>query len=139
MEIFEAWHVGITTHLYQLIPNHTRGQMSSAQKSKSSQVATRLAPIESQRIDELVAGGLYRSSADFAREAIREKLRSMEPAGIKDVAPTTAQKMIIDFLRNHPGQHFASEIADELGLDYGTTFRTINRLLQSQKIKKARV
>ena len=111
----------------------------ASQKSKSSQVATRLTSLESRRIEELVAGGLYRSSADFTREAIREKLRSLEPAGIKGASPKAAEKMIIGYLQNHPGPNFTSEIADGLGLDYSTTFRTINRLLESQKIKKAEV
>ena len=129
-------------HIDNLIPIDTnlhQGKMTSTQKSKGYQVAARLTPIESRRISELVAGGLYRSSADFVREAIREKLRSLEPAGIKEVSPGTAEKMIIDFLRDHPGPNFASEIAGKLGLDYGITFRTINRLLESQKIRESKV
>ena len=49
----------------------------ASQNSKSNQVAARVTPIVSRRIEELVAGGWSRSSADFAREDMEEKLRSL--------------------------------------------------------------
>ena len=87
----------------------------------------------------MVTNGLYRSAADFARESIREKLRGLEPAGVKEVSAENAEKMIVKFLKHNPGPNFASEIADTLGLDYGVTFSVINKLLESRKIRKSQV
>ncbi len=112
--------------------------MASTQRSKGFQVAARLTPVEYQRIEKLVANGLYRSAADFARESVREKLRGLEPTGIKEVSPENAERMIVNFLKHHPGPNFASEIADALGLDYGVTFSVINKLLESRKIRKSK-
>ena len=46
--------------------------------------------------------------------------------------------MIEDYLKAHPGPSFASEIADALGLDFDITFKTINKLLEEGRIKKAK-
>jgi DNA-binding MarR family transcriptional regulator len=41
-------------------------------------------------------------------------------------------------VKQHPAPNFASEIADALGLEFGITFKTINKLLQEGRIKKAK-
>jgi DNA-binding MarR family transcriptional regulator len=45
--------------------------------------------------------------------------------------------MIEDYLTMHPGPSFASEIADELGLEYSVTFKIIRKLLEEGRIRKA--
>ena len=52
----------------------------------SYQVAARLTKSEHERIQELVKAGLYRCVADFTHEAVRDKLREMEPIGMRDVS-----------------------------------------------------
>jgi hypothetical protein len=113
--------------------------MASAQRNKGFQVAARLTPVEYKMVEQLVANGLYRSAADFARESIREKLRGLEPTGVQEVSAGKAERMIVNFLKHHPGPNFASEMAEALGLDCGVTFRAINKLLESRKIRKSRV
>jgi Arc/MetJ-type ribon-helix-helix transcriptional regulator len=90
------------------------------------------------KIQQLVKAGLYRSSADFLREAVRDKLGSMEVVSVKNVEADVAKRMIEDYLKLHPGPNFASEIADALGLEFDVTFRTIHKLLEEGTIKKAK-
>lgn len=109
------------------------------QREKNGQVAVRLTPIEYDRIMGMIDAGMYRSSADFAREAIRDKIRTLEAVSVKDFSVQEARRMIMAYLKRNPGSHFASEIADELGIDYGVAFKTVNELLESGKIKRSRV
>jgi len=105
---------------------------------KAHQVAVRLSKADYARVQQLVEAGLYRSSADFLREAVRDKLGSMELISVQNVDPEKAEKMIEQYLEKHPGPSFASEIADNLGLDYSVAFRTIHKLLEQGRIRKAK-
>ncbi len=102
------------------------------------QAGVRLSKSDYRTIQHLVDSGLYRSFADFLREAVRDKLGSMEVISVKDVTAKEAERMIEDYLKAHPGPSFASEIADALGLEYDITFKTIHKLLEEGHIKKAK-
>ena len=102
------------------------------------QLAVRLSKADYATVQQLVKAGLYRSSADFLREAVRDKLESMEIISVRDVDSHKAEKMIEDYLIKHPGPSFASEIADALGLEYGVTFKTIHKLLEEGRVRKAK-
>jgi Arc/MetJ-type ribon-helix-helix transcriptional regulator len=102
------------------------------------QAAVRLSRSDHAKIQQLVEAGLYRSFADFLREAVRDKLGCMEVVSVKKVEPKEAECMITDYLKAHPGQNFASEIADALGLEFDVTFKTISKLLAEGRIKKAK-
>jgi len=108
------------------------------QREKDRQVAVRLSRADYARIRELIEAGLYRSSADFLREAVREKLRTMEVISVRNLDIEDAERMIEDYLAEHPGPSFASEIADALGIDYGITFKAIHKLLEEAKIRKTK-
>jgi len=97
----------------------------------------RLSKADFVKIQQIVEAGLYRSSADFLREAVRDKLESMEVVSVQNVDSRKAEKMIEDYLVKHPGPSFASEIADALGLEYSLTFKTIRKLLEEGRIRKA--
>jgi Arc/MetJ-type ribon-helix-helix transcriptional regulator len=113
------------------------------QKQKNSgseglQAAVRLSKSDYNKIQHLVNAGLYRSFADFLRDAVRDKLGSLEVVSVRDVTAQEARRMIEDYLKLHPGPSFASEIADALGLEYDITFKTIHKLLEEGRIKKAK-
>lgn len=102
------------------------------------QVAARLSKSDYLKAKRLVEAGIYRSFADFLRDAVRDKLGSMEIVSVTDVNPEKAEHMIEEYLKEHPGPNFASEIADALGLDFSITFKTVNKLLEEGRIKKAK-
>jgi len=102
------------------------------------QLAVRLSKADYVMVQQLVKTGLYRSSADFLREAVRDKLESLEVVSIRNVDASKVERMIEDYLVKHPGPSFASEIADALGLDYSITFKTVHKLLEEGRVRKAR-
>ena len=105
---------------------------------KTSQVAVRLSKADYSRIRQLVKAGAYRNFAEFLREAVHDKLRSMEIISVQKVDAAKAERMIEDYLKGHSGHSFASEIADALGLEYSLTFKTIHKLLEEGRIKRAK-
>ena len=107
-------------------------------ESEGLQAAVRLSKSDYVKVQQLIEAGLYRSFADFLREAVRDKLGSMEVVSVKKVEPRDAERMIENYLKEHPGPNFASEIADALGLDFGVIFKAINTLLEEGNIKKAK-
>ena len=111
-------------------------QKTKPSDSEGFQAAVRLTKSDYTKVQQLIDAGLYRSFADFLREAVRDKLGSMEVVSVKDVSAKEAKCMIEDYLAAHPGPSFASEIADALGLDFEITFKTINKLLEEGRIRK---
>jgi Arc/MetJ-type ribon-helix-helix transcriptional regulator len=112
--------------------------MQKQTASEGCQAAVRLPKSDYKKIQHLINAGLYRSFADFLRDAARDKLASMEVISVKDVTAQEAEHMIEEYLKAHPGPSFASEIADTLGLEYDITFKTIHKLLEEGHIKKAK-
>jgi len=102
------------------------------------QIAVRLARADYVIIQKLVEAGLYRSSADFLREAVRDKLRNMEVVSVQNADLGNVERIIEEYLEKHPGPNFASEIADALGLDYSVVFKTVQKLLEERRIKRAK-
>ena len=113
-------------------------QRQKLAETEGLQAAVRLSRSDHLKIQRLVEAGLYRSYADFLREAVRDKLGSMEVTSVKEVKPQEAEHMIEEYLKTHPGPNFASEIADALGLDFSITFKTISKLLEEGQIRKAK-
>ena len=107
-------------------------------ESEGLQAAARLSKADYAKVQELVEAGLFRSFADFLREAVRDKLASMEITSVKKVEARFAEEMIETYLKEHPGPNFASEIADALGLEFDITFKTIKKLLEEGRIKRAK-
>lgn len=81
---------------------------------------------------------MFRSAADFAREAVRDKLREAEPLTLGNFSKKDAERLIDNYLTKNAGPHFASEIAQALGMDFRTALETVKRMIESGKIHKAR-
>ena len=83
----------------------------------SKSVSTKLAEQEYNRINELVNEGLFLNSADFVREAIREKLKTYDEVVVLREIPYIQMKQeIIEYVKKHP-EVDAVDIADDLLLD----------------------
>jgi predicted DNA-binding protein len=109
-----------------------------AKTEQAYQIAVRLTKTEYERIEEMIEAGMFRSSADFAREAVRDKLREAEPLSVGNSSPRKIQRHIDSYLIGNRGPHFASEIAENLGLDLRTTLEAVKRMIDDGKIRKAR-
>ena len=110
-----------------------------AQKLTSRQIAVRLSEFEQREIQSLLESGLYRSAADFAREAIREKLKRTEIVSIGEESPKKVERLILQHLERKKGPNYASGIAEELGLEYSVVFKVVNKLLDEGVIRRSKV
>jgi len=87
---------------------------------------------EARKLLKSPTGERYRSLTELATEAIEEKLeviRGVSIVSTKTVRTDEAKSMIIDYLKNHPGAHYPSDIADSLGLDLDVVFEITQSLL----------
>lgn len=107
-----------------------------AKTEQAYQIAVRLTKIEFERIEGMIREGMFRSAADFAREAVRDKLREAEPISIGSFSSKDIEHKIDNFLTKNPGPHYASEIAEALGLDFRTSLETVKRMIDEGKIRK---
>ena len=110
-----------------------------AQKLRSHQIAVRLSEFEQREIQSLLESGLYRSGGDFAREVIREKLRRTEIVSIGEESPKKVEGLTLQYLERKNGPNYASEIAEELGLEYSGVFKVVNKLLDEGVIRRSKV
>jgi len=125
-----------------IIPNGTifirAERVTRTEQEQAYQIAVRLTKVEYERIQEMIRAGLFRSAADFAREAVRDKLREAEPLSVRDIPRKNMEALIDRYLAKHPGPHFASEIAEDLGLDFRSTLAAVTRMIEKGKIRKPR-
>jgi Arc/MetJ-type ribon-helix-helix transcriptional regulator len=112
--------------------------MAKTEQEQAYQIAVRLTRIEHERIQEMIRAGLFRSAADFAREAVRDKLREAEPLSVRDIPRKDIEALIERYLTKHPGPHFASEIAEALGLDFRSALETVRRMIEKGRIRKSK-
>jgi len=112
--------------------------MARTEQEQAYQIAVRLTRVEYERIQEMIRAGLFRSAADFAREAVRDKLREAEPVSVRDLPRKDTERLIDSYLTKHPGPHFASEIAEALGLDFRSALEAVKRMIEKGKIRRAR-
>jgi len=119
--------------------NFFRAQaVAKTQQEQACQIAVRLTRVEHERIQEMIRAGLFRSAADFAREAVRDKLREAEPVSVRELSRKDVEGLIDRYLAKNPGPHFASEIAEALGLDFGSTLEAVKHMIQRGKIRRSR-
>ena len=96
-------------------------------------VPLRMSGALASKLDKAVRLLRYRSRNEFIREAIEEHVEAAlrsKVVEVKDFSIEQAGRMIDAYLSKHPGTHYVSEIAEELGLELGTAFRAAQKLLK---------
>lgn len=79
-------------------------------------VGAKLIPNETGQINKLVEAGLYLNPSDFIRDAVREKLATIEVIQYRDLDYETAKKEVADYFRMK-GEAYASDASTDLELD----------------------
>ena len=95
---------------------------------------TRLAEMQEKKIHELVGMGMYISTSEFIREAVREKLESIEIRDLRKVSNAAAKKEVIEYLKENK-KAYPSDIADALNIDIDLVFATIKELINEGRVK----
>lgn len=84
-----------------------------------------------RRIVRSPLGENYRSVADFIAEAVREKIEEKGEVPIVSVEELPLEEVrgrITQYLKDHPGAHYPSDIAFKLGLDLDLVFEIAKAL-----------
>jgi len=93
-----------------------------------------------RRIVRSPPGEKYRGVADFISTAVEEKLEEAGEApiiSVKEVPVQEAKLQISNYLKTHPGFHYPSDIAFELGLDIETVFDAVKQLIAESAVEEA--
>jgi Arc/MetJ-type ribon-helix-helix transcriptional regulator len=97
-------------------------------------VGTKVTSNEYEKITQLVEAGIYLSNSDFAREAIRDKLRSIEIIKIpEDVDYETAKKEVLGYYEKYQ-QAYEDEVADDLELDLKLVMQITEELAKEGRL-----
>lgn len=100
---------------------------------KTESMGIRLPKKQEQEIAKLVEGGLYLSKGEFIREAIRDKLQSVEVFELRDISHDDAKKEICEFIARS-GTVWTSDIANALRLDLDLVLSVLKELRHEGKV-----
>ena len=81
------------------------------------------------------------SRSSFIREAVLERVAAIEASRvveIRDVSAKEAMRLIDEHLKKHPGVHYTSDLADELGIELGVAFAAAEKLIEKGRARVGR-
>ncbi len=107
--------------------------MPQKTKLEGKTVGTKLAPKDYKKIEEIVRKGAYLGVSDFIRDAIKEKLDSVEVIELREVSYKQAKKEIIEYFKSH-NEAYPSDAANELGIDLELTYKIVLELRKEGKL-----
>jgi len=101
-------------------------------------IPTRYTRVETEEIERArrILGLPSRSA--LIREAVRSKIeevKRMRVVEMSNVPVEEASRMIAESLRKKPGVHYVSELIEELGVEPGTAFEAVKKLMQAGRAK----
>lgn len=88
----------------------------SIQNKSNKTIGTKVTEKEYNKINELISEGLYLNRADFVREAIRDKLKSLNEITLRNIPRQQQKTEIIAYLKEK-GVADALEVSEALLLD----------------------
>lgn len=108
----------------------------------STAIPTRFTEDEVARLDRArnLAGLPSRSA--FIRRAVLDRLEEVEGTGVivlRDVSERQAMRVIGEYLEKHPGQHFVSDLVEELGIEPRVAFAAAQKLIDKGRAKLGRL
>ena len=112
--------------------------MATSKTKKSFLPSIRLEDSMLKELDELVNKFGYRSRYELIREAIADKIAELKGAEIielRDLSKEDAKKEILEYIE-HKDIVYASDIANDLGLDLKMTFEIIDELFKEDLLEE---
>jgi len=106
----------------------------------SYQVPARVSRSTYMKIKRLVDEGMFLNFSDFTRKAIEDELAMLGETEIVSVEETSVQEArdrIEEYLKQHQGPVYPSEIADHYGLELEPVFEAVKQLMAEGKVKEA--
>jgi len=105
----------------------------------SYQVPARVSRSTYMKIKRLIDEGIFLNFSNFTRKAIEDELTMLGETEIISVKQTSVQEArdrIEEYLKQHQGPAYPSEIADHYGLELEPTFEAIKQLIAEGKTKE---
>jgi hypothetical protein len=104
-------------------------------------IPTRFTTEELARIERArtLVGSPSRSA--FIRQSVLEKLEQLETTGVlqlREVTEAEAVALVDEYLQEHPGIHYVSDIVEELGLEPRIAFLAVQRLIEGGRARVRR-
>lgn len=112
----------------------------TTQEHVSYQVASKVSKSTYMKIKRLIDEGMFLNFSDFTRKAIEDMLKSlgdMEMIGVREASIPEVKKKIEEYLNQHQGPVYPSDIADHYGLELEPVFEAVKRLVAEGKLKEA--
>lgn len=109
-------------------------------KELSYQVSSKVSKSTYIKIKRLIDAGMFLNFSDYTRKAIEDKLEKLgetEMISMKETSVQEAKKMIAEYLNQHQGLVYPSDIADHYGLELEPVFEAIKQLKAEGKVKEA--
>jgi len=91
------------------------------------------------KIKRLIDAGLFLNFSDFTRRAIEnelERLGETEILSVKETSVEEAKRLIEEYLDQHPGAFYPSDIAAHYGLELEPVFEAVKQLTAEGKVKE---
>jgi len=104
-------------------------------------ISTRFSEEEVERLDRANTLMPLRSPRAFIRKAVLDKLEEVEAMRIievRNMSEAEAMRLIDRHLKKHPGVHYTSDLADELGIDLPVAFAAAQKLIEKGRAKVGR-
>ncbi len=96
--------------------------------------ATKLAPEELDRIEALVKAGSYLNVFDFMREAVREKLESIEVIRLREVDYRTAKKEVLGYYEKYR-EAYSYAVANNLEMEVELVQKITEELIKEKRFE----
>jgi Arc/MetJ-type ribon-helix-helix transcriptional regulator len=101
---------------------------------QSKTIGTKLPQNEYKEITNLIDAGLFLNASDFVREAIRDKLKSIQVIKIRDINYETAKKEVLGYYQSYK-EAYLSEVAEDLELDLELVVKITEELEKEKRLK----
>jgi len=91
------------------------------------------------KIKRLIDAGMFLNFSDFTRKAIEDELERLgetEILSVRDASVEEAGKLIEEYLDQHQGPAYPSDIADHCGLELEPVFEAVKQLKAEGKVKE---
>lgn len=104
-------------------------------KQLAKHIGTKLPAEDFNKINRLVEAGAYISNSDFLREAIRDKLKTIDIINEREISNEQAKQEIYNYCKNN-NTTYLSEIANNLELPLIQVNGIVEELISNGNIKE---
>lgn len=111
----------------------------TTQEEVSHQVACKVSRLTYLKIKKLIDAGMFLNFSDFTRKAIEhelERLGEIEILSVSAISVGEAKKLIEEYLDQHQGPVYPSDIAEHYGLELEPVFEAVKQLMAEDTIKE---